>query len=66
MGVESRAGVLARLNRTDINKKLEEIDKDSKEHPEFYNMKQELNSGITNGQSAKEEVRKEISGINKK
>ena len=66
MGIASRRQILERLNRTNIEEIIAEVDKDAKENPDFYAIKTNLNSGITNGQSGAEEVRKTLTGENKK
>ena len=60
MGLEDRAGAMKRLNRNDIDKRLEEIDRDRKEHPDIYNTidTTKLNSGMMNGETPNEVVGK--------
>ena len=68
LGLENRKGAMKRLNRNDIDKKLEEIDKDRKEHSDIYGGSKDspmLNSGMTNGETPQEEVNKEMTGENK-
>ena len=67
MGLEDRRGALARLNVNDIDKKIEEIDKDRRENPQIYHIEgnANLNSGFTNGSTAQESVNKEVNGFNK-
>lgn len=67
MGLEDRRGALARLNVNDIDKKIEQIDKDRRENPQLYHIEgnANLNSGFTNGSTAQESVNKEVNGFNK-
>lgn len=75
LGLESRVGALKRMGRENITEKLEEIDKERSEHPDlfseqphFYNQENndfpQINSGMTNGQTPLETVRREITGQN--
>lgn len=65
LGLEDRRGAMKRLNRDDIDKKLEEIDLDREAHPEFYGGNNaQLNSGMTNGETPQEVVNKEMTGQN--
>ena len=63
------------MGRENITEKLEEIDKERSEHPDlfgeqphFYNQESndfsQINSGMTNGQTPLEIVRREITGQN--
>lgn len=68
-GLESRKGAMKRLNKEDIDSKIAEIDEDRENHPDVYGIKQEketpdFNSGMTNGETAIETVRKEVTGQN--
>jgi len=65
LGLENRKGAMTRLNREDIDLKLADIDRDREENPEIYDIQEtQVNSGITNGQTNIEKVRKEIQGKN--
>ena len=67
MHLESRTGALERLGRDDIEKKIAEIDKDFRESPEAYGQQPQdptLNSGMTNGSTSMEKLRKENNGAN--
>lgn len=66
-----RHEAMERLNKTDIRSKLDEIDRERAEHPEIFNpmlqsimYQNELNSGMTNGETPVEQVRKELTGQN--
>ena len=72
MGLECRHGALERIGKEDnIVKKLAEIDKEREEHPELFNpllqqswYDNQINSGMTNGETPVETVRKEMTGQN--
>jgi hypothetical protein len=67
MGLEEREGAMQRLGKDDIQNKISKIDKDRKDHPDIYTPKvaeKQLNSGMTNGQTAIEQVRRENNGAN--
>ena len=71
LGLESREGAMKRLGKEDIGTLLAQIDAEREAHPEIFNpmlqqtmLQNELNSGMTNGQTSTEEVRKEITGQN--
>lgn len=71
LGLECRHGAMERTGKEDIINKIHEIDKEREEHPELFNpmlqqtiMQSQLNSGMTNGQTPIEEVRKEVTGQN--
>ena len=67
LGLECRHGALKRLGREDIQTKLDEVDKEREEHPEYYGGSEEkdLNSGgMMNGETPVETVRKEMTGSN--
>lgn len=67
LGLETRAGALKRMGREDIERKLEEIDRERKEHPEFFGGQPnapQLNSGMTNGQTPQETLNVEMTGQN--
>lgn len=71
LGLECRHGAMERLGKENIIEKIEEIDKERAEHPELFNTAlqgawydNQLNSGMTNGSTAIEEVRKEMTGQN--
>lgn len=66
MGIESRKGGMKTLGK-DIKKTMAEIDEDLKSNPEFYGQSKEqpqLNSGMTNGETPIEQLRKETTGQN--
>lgn len=74
MGLECRHGAMDRLGKEDILNKLAEIDRERAEHPELFNpmlasmmlqnTMSNINSGMTNGQTAVEQVRVETTGQN--
>lgn len=65
MGVESRKGAMTRLGREDIDARISEIDTDRAAHPDVYGMDTtNLNSGMTNGETAAEQIRTELTGQN--
>ena len=70
LGLESRYGAMERLGRKDTKKTLQAIEADMDKNSHFYNVKQleneigKLNSGMTNGETQKELVRKELNGEN--
>ena len=67
MGIECRHGAMKRLGREDIQNKLDEIDKEREEHPEYFGLKpnNSLNAGgMMNGETPVETVRTEITGSN--
>ena len=75
LGLESRVGALKRMGRENIQDKLAEIDMERQEHPELFTQEPHfqnenggdlpnINSGITNGETAVEQVRKEVTGQN--
>lgn len=73
MGIECRHGAMERLGKDNIPAKIEEIDRERDEHPDLFNpalasnvfqASQQLNSGMTNGQTAIEQVRREVTGRN--
>lgn len=69
LGLESRYGAMERLGRKDTKKTMAAIDTDIDDNPHFYNkvltdQVNKLNSGMTNGQTPVEQVRKEINGQN--
>lgn len=75
LGLEDREGAMERLGRKEIQAKLARIDEDRVAHPEIYDSitdknkdgeDKKLNSGITNGDTPKEQLRKETNGDNKK
>ena len=68
LGLEDRYGALKRLGREDIDRKIEEIDKDRKAHPEIYGAQEEtpqMNSGFTNGETPQETMNVALNGENK-
>ena len=67
MGIECRHGAMKRLGREDIQNKLDEIDKEREEHPEYFGLQpnNSLNAGgMLNGETPVETVRTEITGSN--
>ena len=68
LGLECRHGALKRLGREDIQSKLDEVDKERAEHPEYFGGSEEQTSvnagGMMNGETPIETVRKEITGSN--
>ena len=66
LGLECRHGAMKRLGREDIQKKLDEIDKERAEFPEYFDGKESpLNAGgMMNGQTPIEQVRTEMTGSN--
>lgn len=72
LSLECRHGALARMGIEDnISDKLAEIDREREEHPEIFNpmlqsvwYQNQLNSGMTNGQTPVEQVRVETTGQN--
>ena len=69
LGLECRHGALKRLGREDIQTKLDEVDKEREEHPEYFggsdSDQTDLNAGgMMNGDTPVETVRKEMTGSN--
>ena len=76
MGLESRRGAMKRIGKENIEDLIKEIDKDMKENPCIYGhldpndprhmpmQEQQLNSGMTNGETPVEQVRRETTGQN--
>lgn len=75
LGIECRHGAMERTGKTDIDRKLKEIDAERQEHPELFNpMLQQTwyqnqqsatnAGGMMNGQTLVETVRKEMMGQN--
>lgn len=69
MGIESKRGALKRLGREDIDNKLREIEEESQEEDPANDTDDsendpQINSGILNGQTPIEQVRKELTGKN--
>lgn len=71
LGLECRHGAMERTGKDNIPSKIAEIDKERSEHPEIFNpalqapwYQNQLNSGMTNGQTPIEQVRKEVTGQN--
>lgn len=74
LGLESRQKAMRRMGKENITELMKEIDEDSAAHPFFYGMipqveqatpeTPEINSGVTNGSTPQEELRKEVSGQN--
>ena len=71
LGLECRHGAMERTGKEDITNKLAEIDREREEHPELFNpmlqsifYQNQLNSGMTNGETPIEQLRKETTGQN--
>ena len=75
LGIECRHGAMERTGKTDIDRKLKEIDAERQEHPELFNpMLQQTwyqnqqsatnAGGMMNGQTPVETLRKEMMGQN--
>lgn len=64
LGLEDRKGAMTRLGKEDIDRKLIAIDEDRKKNPEAYQIQTQTNSGMTNGTTPIETVRKEVTGQN--
>lgn len=74
LGIECRHGAMERTGKTDIDRKLKEIDAERQEHPELFNpllqqtwyQNQSATNagGMMNGQTPVETVRKEMTGQN--
>jgi hypothetical protein len=66
LGLEDRRGAMKRLHKEDIEQKIKDVDEDKQNNPEFYGQKPSasINSGVTNGQTPVEQVRKELTGKN--
>lgn len=69
MGVESRRGAMKRMGKEDIDTKIAEIDAEREKDAMTQNAfnlsgEPQLNSGLTNGNTPIEEVRKELTGQN--
>lgn len=70
MGVESRRNIMKKLGKENIEDIIQEIDKDAEDHPDWYGVTPlseeapNINSGMTNGQTAVEQVRLETTGKN--
>lgn len=75
LGIECRHGAMERAGKTDIDKKLKEIDAERETHPELFNpllqptwyqnqMSSTNAGGMMNGQTPVETVRKEMTGKN--
>ena len=65
-GLEYRRKAMERLGKEDINDYISKIDEDVALNPTFYGKQpsNELNSGVTNGDTPVEQVRKEMTGQN--
>lgn len=74
LGLECRHGAMNRLGKDNIVDKISEIDREREEHPELFNQSlqsmwyqshlNQVNSGMMNGDTAVEQVRKEMTGQN--
>lgn len=65
LGIESRRGAMQRMSREDIENYMNEIDADRELHPEYYSEKeQKINSGMSNGESPKEQFNVNKNGQN--
>lgn len=67
LGLEHRRGAMRRLGRENIDSYIMEIDTDRESHPEFYagDNKNQMNSGMMNGETPNEEKNKALNGENK-
>lgn len=66
-GLEYRKKAMERLGKEDLSDYIAKIDEDVKNNPEFYGQQKdvpELNSGMTNGSTPVEQIRKEMTGQN--
>lgn len=71
LGLECRHGAMNRLGKENVVDKLNEIDREREAHPELFNQtlqgmwyENKLNSGMLNGSTPVEQVRKEMTGQN--
>lgn len=78
LGMECRHGALERLGADNVKAKIDEVDEERSEHPELFNVnlqqmfyqnqmqpqQAQVNSGMSNGQNPKEQVRTETTGQN--
>ena len=71
MGLESRRNAMKRMGKENIEALIAEIDKDQIEHPEYFakepnkfGEEKQINSGMSNGQTATEQLRTEMTGAN--
>ncbi len=70
LGLECRHGAMERLGKERIDSKLDEIDQERSKYPELFNPALQsvwynnINSGMTNGQTPVEQVRTEMTGSN--
>lgn len=73
LGLESRENAMKRIGRENITELMKKIDDDMETHPQFYGAQpttenpesaQQINSGLTNGSTPIEELRKEVTGQN--
>lgn len=66
LGLESRRNAMKRLDKDDIDDLIQEIEREREEFPWVYGAtnENEVNSGMTNGQTAIEQVRTEMTGAN--
>jgi len=65
LGIEDRRGAMDRLGKDNVEKRIKEIDTDRKSNPEIYSIEEnKINSGMTNGRTSIETLRKETKGEN--
>jgi hypothetical protein len=65
LGMESRAGAMARMGRENVEDKIARIDEDMAKSPQLYGIDPaQINSGILNGQTPAELARVEMTGRN--
>ena len=71
MGIETRKGAAKRVGKENVDNLLKQVDEDVEKNPCFYGhtdpndyLHSQLNSGMTNGQTAIEQVRTEVTGQN--
>ena len=74
LGLECRENAMKRMGKENITEIMKKVDEDMKAHPEFYGVplaqppvegkSPQLNSGLTNGSTPIEELRKEVTGQN--
>lgn len=77
LGIENRKGAMKRLGKENIDERILEIDEDRRNNPNVYGLSEEqengenteevppeINSGMTNGETPIEQVRREMEGRN--
>lgn len=71
-GLECRENAMRQMGKESISTLMEKIDEDAATHPQFYGIQPvepdtappQINSGMTNGSTPQEELRKETTGQN--